>query len=266
MRDEKMAQGFVVLSEKIQLIEESDYDFILVDFGTRRRFSKKWHNSVVDLLDERIPESFIGTSNVYLAREYDLKPIGTMAHEFISAGQSFVHPLDSQSYMLHKWADEYKGSLGIALSDTLGRLKFFEDFNPYFAKLYDGVRHDSGDPFSFGDEVIKMYESYKIDPLTKSIVFSDGLDIRKAIELLDYFVGRIKVSFGIGTNLTNDVGIKPPNIVIKMVECNGRPIAKLSDVRGKVICEDLKYLDYLKEYIPEYTDDIRLKLMRRSSW
>jgi nicotinate phosphoribosyltransferase len=106
MRDEKMAQGFVVLSEKIQLIEESDYDFILVDFGTRRRFSKKWHNSVVDLLDERIPESFIGTSNVYLAREYDLKPIGTMAHEFISAGQSFVHPLDSQSYMLHKWADE----------------------------------------------------------------------------------------------------------------------------------------------------------------
>lgn len=114
---------------------------------------------------------------------------------------------------------------------------------------FKAVRHDSGDPFSFGDEIIKLYKNYKIDPLTKSIVFSDGLNIPKALELLEYFAGRIKVSFGIGTNLTNDVGITPLNIVIKMVECNGRPIAKLSDTSGKTVCEDVKYLEYLKDNV-----------------
>jgi nicotinate phosphoribosyltransferase len=186
---------------------------------------------------------------VYFAEECDIKAIGTMAHEWIQAGQALTNIRNSQKFMLQKWADEYRGELGIALSDTLGLDIFLQDFDSYFAKLFDGVRHDSGDPIAMGEKVITHYEKLKIDPKTKTIVFSDSLTIPKAIEIYKHFKGRIKVSFGIGTNLTNDLVRKPLNIVIKMTHCNGQPVAKISDNEGKGMCEDENYLKMLKDIL-----------------
>jgi len=149
--------------------------------------------------------------------------------------------------MLEKWAQEYRGDLGIALTDTINMNAFLKDFDLYLAKLYDGCRHDSACPFEWGEKLIKHYEKLRIDPMTKSAVFSDGLNIPKAIEIAKYFKGKIKTSFGIGTNLTNDVGIKPLSIVIKLVKVNGNPVAKISDEPQKAICEDLDFLHYLKK-------------------
>jgi nicotinate phosphoribosyltransferase len=182
-----------------------------------------------------------------LAKKYDLTPIGTMAHEFLMAGQAFVRISESQKYMLEAWVKEYRGDLGIALTDTIGIDAFLRDFDSYFAKLYDGVRQDSGDPFDFGEKVIKHYQKMRIDPRTKRAVFTDGLDIPTALSLHEKFGSRIDTSFGIGTNLTNDLGPAPINIVVKMVECNGQPVAKISDSPGKQMCEDEEYVNYLKK-------------------
>lgn len=236
--------------DKINVIKNyHNPNFKFSEFGARRRYSRSWHDSVVKELSEKLPNNFIGTSDVYFARKYGVKPIGTMAHEWIQAGQALTNIQDSQKFMLQKWADEYRGELGIALSDTLGLDTFLRDFDSYFAKLFDGVRHDSGDPIAAGEKVIKHYEKLRIDPRTKTIIFSDGLDIPKAIELYKHFKGRIKVSFGIGTNLTNDMGHEPLNIVIKMVSCNGQPVAKISDNNGKGMCEDENYLKMLKSIL-----------------
>jgi nicotinate phosphoribosyltransferase len=226
-----------------------DPDFKFSDFGARRRFSRSWQNTVVGTLKGELPQNFVGTSNVYFAYKHGIKPIGTMAHEWIQAGQALTNIKDSQKFMLQKWADEYRGELGIALSDTLGLDVFLRDFDSYFAKLFDGVRHDSGDPIEAGEKIIKHYEKLHIDPKTKTIVFSDSLDIIKAIGLYEYFHKRIKVSFGIGTNLTNDLEREPLNIVIKMTHCNGQPVAKISDNSGKGMCEDENYLKMLKSII-----------------
>lgn len=172
-----------------------------------------------------------------------------MAHQWIMAGQG-VHGIrlsDSQKHMLDVWAKEYRGDLGIALSDTLGMGAFLKDFDKYFAKLYDGARHDSGDPYIWCEKLIEHYKSLNIDPRTKSAVFTDGLNIEKAVDLAIRFHNKIQTSFGIGTNLTNDVGFTPLNIVIKLVEVNGNPVAKLSDSMGKGMCEDYDYLNYLKK-------------------
>jgi nicotinate phosphoribosyltransferase len=193
-----------------------------------------------------LPDNFIGTSNVYLARKYGLKPIGTMAHEWIMAGQGIVKDIsESQKYMLQSWANVYRGDLGIALSDTLGSDTFLNDFDKYFCKLYDGCRHDSGDPYTWCDKLLEHYAHNGIDPTTKTAVFSDGLTVESMIALNKRYCNFIKVLFGIGTNLTNDCGITPLQIVIKMTKYNGNPVAKISDSKGKQMCEDKDYLRHL---------------------
>ena len=192
---------------------------------------------------------FIGTSNVYLAKKYDLKPIGTHAHEFFQIFQATNVPLiNSQREALQSWTNEYRGDLGIALTDIIGIDAFLKDFDLYFAKLYDGVRHDSGSATEWADKVIAHYEKLGIDPKTKTLVFSDGLDFNKCADLHKIYGDVINVSFGVGTFITNDFdGITPLQIVMKIVECNGRPVAKISDSPGKGMCEDLEYVSYLKK-------------------
>jgi nicotinate phosphoribosyltransferase len=242
--------GLSRLKKKIVIALDNRFKFS--DFGTRRRFSKTWQEEVIKNLSQALNDDiFMGTSNVYFAKKYDLRPIGTMAHEFIQAGQAVNTPLEnSQRYMLQKWIEEYRGDLGIALSDTLGLGKFLKDFDLYFAKLYDGVRHDSGDPFDWAKRMIKHYRSLRIDPKTKTLVFSDGLDFDLASRLAWSFKDQSNITFGIGTNLTNDFeDLEPLQIVIKMVECNGKPVAKLSDNPAKTMCKDDNYLSYLRSVI-----------------
>jgi len=246
----ELVEGTNRFFKKINIIKElADPGFKFSDFGARRRYSRSWHNTIIQELKERVPENFVGTSDVYFAYKHKVTPIGTMAHEWIQAGQALTSIRNSQKFMLQKWADEYRGELGIALSDTLGIDVFLRDFDSYFAKLFDGVRHDSGDPITMGEKVITHYEKLKIDPKTKTIVFSDSLTIPRAIEIYKHFKGRIKVSFGIGTNLTNDLVREPLNIVIKMTHCNNQPVAKISDNPGKGMCEDENYLKMLKEIL-----------------
>lgn len=222
--------------------------FIVADFGTRRRFSKSWQAHVVETLHKAEPKIVSGTSNVYLAKQLGMTPIGTMAHEFMQAFQALdVRLRDSQKAALESWVHEYRGDLGIALTDVVGMDAFLRDFDLYFAKLFDGLRHDSGDPYIWGDKAIAHYQKLKIDPKTKILTFSDGLTLEKAWELHQYFKERIRTSFGIGTNLTNDMGITPINIVLKLVECNGQPVAKLSDSPGKTMINNDTYLAYLRQ-------------------
>ena len=222
--------------------------FIVADFGTRRRFSKSWQAHVVETLHQAEPTIVSGTSNVYLAKKLGMTPIGTMAHEFMQAFQALdVRLRDSQKAALEAWVHEYRGDLGIALTDVVGMDAFLRDIDLYFAKLFDGLRHDSGDPYVWGDKAIAHYQKLKIDPKTKILTFSDGLNLTKAWDLHHYFKDRIRTSFGIGTNLTNDMGITPLNIVLKLVECNGQPVAKLSDSPGKTMINNDTYLAYLRQ-------------------
>lgn len=233
------------LSRKQRIAEEAGFSF--VDFGTRRRFSREWHDLVIENL--KYSPNLSGTSNVYLAKKYGLKPIGTMAHEFLAVGQAIDVPLvDSQKKMLQVWAEEYRGDLGVALTDIIGINAFLKDLDLYFAKLYDGVRHDSGSPELWASLMINHYKDLGIDPRTKTLVFSDGLDFNAAARLYRSYKDMARISFGIGTNLTHDMpGVIPPQIVIKMVECNGRPVCKLSDSPGKTMCEDQDFILHLKK-------------------
>lgn len=244
------AEGRRRLQSKIDLVRqhpETD-SFIFADFGTRRRFSADWQRQVVAELALKLPKHCIGTSNVLLAKTLGLTPIGTMAHEFLQACQALGPRLaDSQKFAFEAWAREYRGDLGIALSDVVGIDAFLRDFDLYFCKLFDGARHDSGDPFAWAEKVIAHYRKHRIDPRHKHLVFSDGLDLPKALAIYDRFKGEAKLSFGIGTNLTNDLGHKALNIVIKMTECNGQPVAKLSDAAGKTLCRDETFLAYLRQ-------------------
>ncbi len=238
------------LEEKIGQVQALDRpdEFIFADFGTRRRFSREWHDEVVETLADRIPGSFRGTSNVRLAKELGLVPIGTMAHEFIQACQALGPRLaETQRFAFEVWAREYRGDLGIALSDTYSLKAFLRDFDLYFCKLFDGARQDSGDPFAWGEAMIEHYRKNRIDPKTRNLIFSDSLDIPKAAEIWRRFRDQTNVSFGIGTNLTNDTGVDPINIVIKMTECNGQPVVKLSDSPGKVISTDQHYLAWVRQ-------------------
>ncbi|HEY0296142.1 MAG TPA: nicotinate phosphoribosyltransferase [Bordetella sp.] len=222
--------------------------FRVADYGTRRRFSKVWHEEVVTTLKGQMTPHFVGTSNVLLAKRHGVLPLGTMGHEYLQACQALGPRLrDSQVYALEMWAKEYRGDLGIALSDVYGMGAFLRDFDMYFCKLFDGARHDSGDPFIWGERMIEHYRNNRTDPATKTLVFSDSLNFPKAIELFRQFSGRSKVSFGIGTNLTNDLGYEPLQIVIKMVRCNGQPVAKVSDSPEKTMCDDPAYLAYLRQ-------------------
>ena len=220
----------------------------VADFGTLRRFSFGVQDEVVRLLKAEFPARFVGTSNVYLARKYDLKPLGTMAHEWVMAHQQLGPRLiDSQIAALDCWVREYRGLLGIALTDTITMDAFLNDFDLYFAKLFDGLRHDSGDPVVWAEKAIAHYRKLGIDPMTKTLVFSDGLDLPRALNLFRVLRGRINVSFGIGTNLTCDLdGVKPMSMVLKMTSCNGQPVAKISDEAAKTQCRDPNFVSYLR--------------------
>jgi nicotinate phosphoribosyltransferase len=171
-----------------------------------------------------------------------------MAHEYLQAAQALGPRLrDSQQFAFERWAREYRGDLGIALSDVYGMNAFLRDFDMYFCKLFDGARHDSGDPFDWGERLIEHYRKNRVDPRTKTLIFSDSLNVPLAIRLYERFRGRALTAFGIGTNLTNDLGYTPLNIVIKMVRCNGQPVAKLSDSPDKNMCDDAHYLAYLRQ-------------------
>ncbi len=231
-----------------------DGEFRIADYGTRRRFSRDWQDEVVRTLKAELPTHFVGTSNVRCAMEHGLTPLGTMAHEYLQACQAVGPRLrDSQVFAFNMWAREYRGDLGIALSDVCGMDAFLRDFDLFFCKLFDGVRHDSGDPFEWGEKLIAHYEKMRIDPRTKTMVFSDSLDVPLAIRLFDYFRGRVRTSFGIGTNLTNDLGYEPLQIVIKMTRCNGQPVAKISDEPSKAMDYDPSYVAYLRQVfqVPE---------------
>lgn len=226
--------------------ERNPFEFF--DFGVRRRFSGAWQEEVVATLARRVPGQFKGTSNVYLAMKYKLVPIGTMAHEYMQAFQSFAVRLrDFQSAALEDWVQEYRGDLGTALTDTVGMDAFLRDFDLYFAKLFDGLRHDSGDAVEWGEKALAHYAKLRIDAQTKRLVFSDGLDLQKAFMLYRHFAARTQTGFGIGTSLTNDTGITPLNLVMKLVASNGQPVAKLSDSPGKTMATDHTFLAYLAQ-------------------
>ena len=230
------------------------YDFKFAEFGARRRLSREWQDYVVsDLIKD---EHCVGTSNVYLAMKYGVKPIGTYAHEYVQMFQGVpgVQLAYTNKMALEEWFDEYQGDLGTALTDTLGTDLFLRDFNKLQALCYTGVRHDSGDPYEWGEKMIAAYEKYGIDPKTKTLLFSDSLDFDRAQRINDYFKDRINVSFGIGTFLSNDTYADPLNIVIKLQYVNGHPVAKISDTPGKAMCQDGDYLEYLKNAV-----DYRLK-------
>lgn len=236
------------LEAKIARLREGGEDCVIADYGTRRRYSRGWHARVLPKLKAGLGAQFVGTSNVYFAREYGMIPLGTMAHEWLQAFQALGPRLrDSQATAFDIWAKEYRGDLGIALSDVVGLKAFLRDFDLYFCKLFDGMRHDSGDPLQWGEEILAHLERMRIDPRTKTLVFSDGLDVEKVLRLYERFRGSCRLAFGIGTNLTNDLGPAPLQIVIKMIRCNGQPVAKLSDSPGKSMCEDEGYVRYLRQ-------------------
>jgi nicotinate phosphoribosyltransferase len=224
------------------------HPFEFFDFGLRRRFGGEWHREVVATLAQQLPQFFKGTSNVLLARDLKLVPIGTMAHEYLQTYQALdVRLRYSQAAALEDWVKEYRGDLGIALTDVIGMDAFLSDFDLYFAKLFDGLRHDSGDPVAWGEKALAHYARLRIDPHTKRMVFSDGLDVERALMLYRHFADRTQVGFGIGTHLSNDVGLQPLNIVMKLTRCNGQPVAKLSDSPGKTLCDDQTFLAYLRQ-------------------
>jgi len=262
-----LAEGRRRLDTKIgQLQGDGLMDLKIADYGTRRRFSKEWHEEVLRTLTARLgavlpptqaapaphtaarPPQLAGTSNVLFAMKLGLIPLGTMAHEYLQACQALGPRLrDSQVFGFESWAREYRGDLGIALSDVYGMTAFLRDFDMYFCKLFDGARHDSGDPFQWGERMLAHYADNRVDPRTKTLIFSDGLTMPRTIELYQRFRGRCQLAFGIGTNLTNDLGYEPLQIVIKMVRCNDQPVAKLSDTPSKNMCEDERYLAYLRQ-------------------
>lgn len=258
-QDEVLLEGRRRLARKVVQLRtappqrEALQPFMFSDFGLRRRFSAAWHDELVACLQQALPGTFGTTSNVYHAMRFGLTPIGTMAHEYLQAHQAFGSRLrDFQKAALEGWVHEYRGDLGIALTDVVGMEAFLADFDLYFAKLFDGLRHDSGDPHDWGEKALAHYRQLKINPQTKRLVFSDSLTMEGALALYQHFAGQIQLGFGIGTHLTNDMGLEPLNIVMKLVNCNGQPVAKLSDAAGKTLCSDHTFLAYLRQVFNHY--------------
>lgn len=238
------------LDKKIKALNDGTYTFKFAEFGCRRRLSREWEDVVVKRLATET-EKCVGTSNVYLAMKYNLTPIGTYAHEYVQMYQGIDKiPLAyTNHYAMKDWYDEYQGDNGTALTDTITTDLFLKDFNRSMVNNYSGVRHDSADPYEWGEKIIKHYESYGVDPKTKLLLFSDSLDFDRAQALYDHFKDKTKVSFGIGTFCSNDTCEKALNIVIKLQYVNGRPVAKLSDAPGKAMCRDEKYIEYLRRSV-----------------
>ena len=224
------------------------------EFGLRRRFSGETQDALIKSLSKFQFEgsNFVGTSNVYLAKKYGIKPVGTMAHEYIMCvgqGNHELNPAYSNKFAMEHWIKEYGVENGIMLTDTIGSNVFIKDFNKEFATLFSGVRHDSGDPILWGENMINKYKELKIDPKTKTLLFSDSLNFEKAQELSEHFKDRINVSFGIGTYLSNDTMVGSLNIVMKVTKCNSYDVAKLSDTPGKGMCKNEEYVKYLQNAI-----------------
>ncbi|WP_350316768.1 nicotinate phosphoribosyltransferase [Pectobacterium aroidearum] len=246
-------QALVQLSASLENFRQHSADvdlsqFKLMDFGTRRRFSRDVQQTIVTALQADFPY-LIGTSNYDLARRLDITPVGTQAHEWFQAHQQISPTLaNSQRAALQMWLREYPSHLGIALTDCITMDAFLRDFDLPFAEAYQGLRHDSGDPVDWGEKAIAHYQRLNIDPMSKTLVFSDNLNLDKALALYRHFGQRVNLVFGIGTRLTCDIpGVKPLNIVIKLVECNGKPVAKLSDSPGKTICQDQNFVCELRK-------------------
>ena len=243
------------LEEKVGKLVNGEYNLgAFSEFGLRRRLSSEAQELAVKTLKDTTlkDSSFVGTSNVYLAKKYNLKPVGTMAHEWIMCvgqGNHKHNPAYSNWYALDAWVKEYGVLNGTALTDAITTDCFLRDFQLTYATLFSGVRHDSGDPFEWGDKMIKHYEDLGIDAKTKTLLFSDSLDFERASKLYEYFSGRAKVAFGIGTYISNDTDVKPLNIVMKTTACNGMDVAKISDVEGKGMCKNPEYVEYLQRCI-----------------
>jgi len=240
-RDLVMATGTLRLADKIHILRTRP-DITFSDFGTRRRFSRSWQEYVVRVLAQEIPAQLLGTSNTAMAMQYGLLPMGTLAHEMYMVMTGIMSESDatigaSHNRVLQEWWDEYGSGLSTALTDTYGTDFFFRDMTAEQARAWKGLRQDSGDPIAFGEKAMAFYERHGVDPRDKLLVFSDGLDLGTIIKLADHFAGRIRVSFGWGTNLTNDLGLEALSLVIKVVEANGCRTVKLSDNLAKATGE-----------------------------
>ena len=248
--DELVKSAEERLSKKIEAFNNGTYTFSFAEFGCRRRLSREWEDEVVRRFAFET-KNCVGTSNVYLAMKYNLTPIGTYAHEYVQMYQGVDEiPLSyTNHYAMQDWYDEYRGDNGTALTDTLTTDLFLLDFNRSMVNNYTGVRHDSGDPYEWGEKMIEHYKSYGVDPKTKLLLFSDSLDFDRAQALYDYFKGKTKVSFGIGTFCSNDTCVGALNIVIKLQYVNGAPVAKISDAPGKSMTQDDDYMKYLKNSV-----------------
>ncbi|MEE3879055.1 nicotinate phosphoribosyltransferase [Vibrio sp. YYF0003] len=266
--DIPLQQFQTVLQDKVsylksELKRRNISNFKFSDMSTRRRFSFQAQRIMLEYLCQELPDCLTGTSNYHLAREMDLTPIGTVAHEWFMGHQALVNVRDSQKIALQRWQEMFNGALGIALTDTIGIDAFLKDFDEELSNAYFGVRHDSGCPFAWGEKMIQHYESLNIDPMTKTLVFTDGLNFEQALDICEHFQGRVQVSFGIGTFLANDMGdyindkgtaYKPLSMVIKMVSCNDSPVAKISDEPEKAMCEDIFFLMNLKRRFEQPLD------------
>lgn len=243
------------LEKKVAALADGTYSLgNFSEFGIRRRLSAHAQElAVLTLRDTKLKSSvFVGTSNVYLAKKYGIKPVGTMAHEWIMCvgqGNHKHNPAYSNWFALDAWVEEYGVLNGTALTDTITTDCFLRDFRLTFATLFSGVRHDSGDPIAWGEKMIAHYKSLEIDPHTKTLLFSDSLDFEKASAIFRHFKDRCNVAFGIGTYISNDTDARPLNIVMKTTLCNGMDVAKISDVDGKGMCKNQAYVDYLQRCI-----------------
>lgn len=248
--EDLVASARARLWNEILKFKNGEYTFKFAEFGCRRRLSREWQDEVVRSLKSEVP-NMVGTSNVYLAMKYNLLPVGTYAHEFVEMYQGIAKiPVAFGNYYAMKdWYEEYRGDNGVALTDTLTTDLFLLDFDRSMSNNFSGVRHDSGDPYEWGEKMIKHYEKYGIDPKTKTLLFSDSLNFEKAQNLYDYFKNKARVSFGIGTYCTNNTDVEALNIVIKLQYVNNRPVAKISDAPGKTMCQEEDYENYLKEAI-----------------
>ncbi|MCR5503589.1 MAG: nicotinate phosphoribosyltransferase [Lachnospiraceae bacterium] len=253
--DELMESFREKLNEKVKRLKTGELNIgAFSEFGLRRRLSAQAQDLAVSALSEaQFPDSvFVGTSNVYLARKYGVTPVGTMAHEWIMCigqGNHKHNPAYSNWFALDHWVKEYGILNGTALTDAITTDCFLRDFQLTFATLFSGVRHDSGDPYEWGDKMIMHYKSLGIDPRTKTLLFSDSLDFDRADRIRAYFKDRAKVAFGIGTYIANDTSVEPLNIVMKTTACNGQDVAKISDTEGKGMCKNPDYIKYLRRCI-----------------
>lgn len=262
----RMAYNYEELLESFKKKLDIKYEYLrngrwhagtFSEFGLRRRLSAEAQELTVEKFSQlnntlHSSSKFVGTSNVYLAKKYNLTPVGTMAHEWIMCSGQGNHkhnPAYSNWYALDAWIKEYGVLNGIALTDTITTDCFLKDFQLTYATLFSGVRHDSGDPIKWGEKMIKHYELLGINPKTKTLLFSDSLDFERADKLFRHFHDRINVAFGIGTYLSNDTDVPALNIVMKTTKCNGMDVAKISDIEGKGMCKNPQYVDYLKRCI-----------------